>query len=138
MNSRLAAYRIERLQAEKDEKYLIMPSLKRQIADKRAAYAEEIAQSRDCCAPRARGGGAAEDRAGPGKGVEGQYQTALGATRTPPRMAGTDATSIVQRPAPNSKGCPPRRLATILESHKIGQPDSHPGAQNQPECVVEH
>ena len=143
MGSRLAAYRneIARLHAENNELREIIRLLKQQIADMEAAHAEEMARLRaELAALSPEPDGAAPEEVRRLKAELAQVKKELegrtGRLRryenstTPGRHGyGEDRARIhteEQRMLAGETG------DAIPENHKIGPPDGHPGARNQP------
>lgn len=151
MGSKLAAYRneIARLHAENDELREIIRLLKQQIADMGAAHAEEMARLRaelTALSPESDGAAPEEVRrlkaelAQVKKELEGRTgQLRRYENSTTPGRHGYNE-DRARTHAEEQRMLAEETGDAIPENHKIGPPDGHPGARNQPRWndVVEH
>ena len=151
MGSKLAAYRneIARLHAENDELREIIRFLKGQIEDMRATHAEEMARLRaELAALSPESDGAAPEEVERLKSELAQVKKELegrtGQLRryensTTPGRHGYNEDRAKTR-AEEQRMLAEETGDAIPENHKIGPPDGHPGARNQPQWndVVEH
>lgn len=142
MGSRLAAYRneIARLHAELDRRDETIRSLEGHIADMRATHAEEMVLLRAQLAALSPKGGAAPEEmerlkaelAQVKKELEGRTgQLRRYENSTTPGRHGYNEDRTKTR-AEEKKMLAEETGDTIPGSHKIGPPDGHTGAQNQP------